>query len=173
MEKLNSDEKILILQHLNLKDILQLCGTCKFWKNVLFDVRYDNFWCNKIKTDFNVTHKHKYPFIKYKQLYHKQIYEVSSYNYHYGEYDKYPIIFSTYTDAKNYIHNTIYNLDHNDSCLDDQICACDRIYDKYNEVERSLILHNKYLYEKQGTKFRINKIIPITMKLNNKLQNHK
>ena len=75
MEKLNSDEKMLVVMKLDPKEVVIVCdGSKEMCKNK----KYDLLWEKKIKEDFNVTSQGSYEKYKsVKQLYEKTFYVVS------------------------------------------------------------------------------------------------
>lgn len=71
MEKLNSDEKMLVLMNLSAQEILKVCQTNKELSRVCGDIRYNPLWYQKIKEDFNIYYNGKNrqnAFEEYKRL---------------------------------------------------------------------------------------------------------
>ncbi len=106
-EKLNSDEKILILMKLSSKEILKVCSVNKDLSRVCNDSRYNPLWYQKIKEDFNITYNqiiNKNGYEEYKRLFmlfNTEIYVVSIANKRRAEY--YSKTFLSYEDAGAYI----------------------------------------------------------------------
>ncbi len=73
MEKLNSDEKIMILNNLSVNDIVNVCKVNKDLSRICSDSRYNSLWINKIKEDFETSLNKDYhgnnAYREYKRLY--------------------------------------------------------------------------------------------------------
>ncbi len=69
MEKLNSDEKIMILMNLSAKEIVNTCKTNKDLSRVCNDGRYNSLWIKKIKDDFAENYNGNNAYEEYKRLY--------------------------------------------------------------------------------------------------------
>ena len=69
MEKLNSDEKMIILMKLSSNDIIKVCQTNKDLYRACGDVRYNTLWYQKIKDDFSVDYKGNNAYEEYKRLF--------------------------------------------------------------------------------------------------------
>lgn len=80
MEKLNSDEKMIVLMKLTAKEIVKACAMSKDLSRVCGDPRYNPLWYSKIKQDFNVNYNGSNGYEEYKRLFmlfHTEIYVVS------------------------------------------------------------------------------------------------
>ncbi len=69
MEKLNSDEKIMIFMNLSASEIVNMCKANKDLSRVCNDVRYNSLWIKKIKDDFSDEYRGNNAFEEYKRLY--------------------------------------------------------------------------------------------------------
>ncbi len=110
-DKLNSDEKIMILMKLSSKEILKTCSINKDLARVCGDVRYNPLWYQKIRDDFNITYNEKNKFSKngyeeYKRLY--LLYKTCIYTvdvYDADNYKKFSYNFLTREDAEMYVYS--------------------------------------------------------------------
>ncbi len=108
-EKLNSDEKMLILMKLDSKEILKVCATSKDLSRVCNDSRYNPLWYQKIKQDFNISYNKNKGYEEYKRLFmllHTEIFTVTIADTNAKEY--FSELFLTREDAENYIFATYF-----------------------------------------------------------------
>ena len=106
MEKLNADEKMLVVMKLDPKEVVIVCEASKEINSVCKNSKYDLLWQNKIKEDFNVKTQGSYEMYKFlKQLYEKTFYMVSVIN----EYlpDSFTKIFDSEEKAEKYIYSQL------------------------------------------------------------------
>ncbi len=69
--KLNTDELNLILKHLSVKEVSNLCKTCKSLSRIYTDSRFNSVWIRLIRDDFGIeynSNKYKKAYEEYKRL---------------------------------------------------------------------------------------------------------
>ncbi len=112
MDKLNSDEKILILSKLSAGEIMKTCGVNKDLSRACGDPRYNPLWYQKIKDDFNTIYNKHNPYEEYKRLfllYRTQIFTVSIADENNNEY--YSEMFLSRKEAEAYIIKNCDDID--------------------------------------------------------------
>ncbi len=161
MDKLNSDEKILILMKLSSQEMLKVCQTNRDLSRVCGDPRYNPLWIQKIREDFNVTYKEnefpKNTFEEYKRLFmlfNTLIFTVITYDVSFQDFES--VNFLKRKDAERYIHLQIRaeysrvaaSLQHSDSYFNGRfLYSINSVYIKKSEPE----LNVKFLQDNETT----------------------